>query len=159
MRWKSCSQGLAVSVNRKKMNFQCSVGAKQEQWAAERVYLHDWNYWNFFEPWNCHLFCKRNIKWEKKGRARTVASCWSYLLIMWQNLHKQLRRTGRECTCMCQSFWDCRHPIMTIAGQDHFLSLLYFSFYSPWVPPYEPGPAESFFLLKGHFSSHCCSAL
>lgn len=28
------------------------------------VHHNDWNYWCSFGPWNCHLFCKRYIKWE-----------------------------------------------------------------------------------------------
>lgn len=73
------------------------MGTKQEQWDAEWVYLRDWNHWNFFEPWNCRLFWKHGIKWEKRGQAMTVPPCWSYLLIMWGNLHEQVRES-EECS-------------------------------------------------------------
>ena len=43
---------------------QIQLRTKQEQWVAEWVYLHDWNHWCSFGPWNCDLFCKRYIKWE-----------------------------------------------------------------------------------------------
>jgi len=40
------------------------LGTKQEQWDVETVYLSDWYCRYCSGPWNCHLFCKRCIKWK-----------------------------------------------------------------------------------------------